>query len=145
MQCAFRHVWPVMRSKNLRLREKVDGFLLLNIYFVPIFAVLAWILGAALFLFQPLDWMKFLWIIVPISFYSSVGNFAPFFEVGIGAYLDGRNRICWLIPLLFFTFMLNMLICTKALLDLCISKITGKKHHTWVKTVHNGNGNNYIK
>ncbi len=144
MQCAFRHLWPVIRSKNLSLREKVDGFLLLNVYFVPIFAALAWILGAVLFLFQPLAWTNFVWMVVPISFYSSVGNFAPFFEVGIGAYLDGRNRICWLIPLLFLTFLLNVLICTTAFIDLCISKITGKKRHTWTKTVHNGNGNRHI-
>jgi cellulose synthase/poly-beta-1,6-N-acetylglucosamine synthase-like glycosyltransferase len=145
MQCAFRHLWLVIRSKNLRLREKVDGFLLLNVYFVPIFAALAWILGAVLFLLQPLAWTHFLWMAVPISFYSSVGNFAPFFEVGIGAYLDGRNRICWLIQLMLLTFMLNILICSKALGDLCFSKITGKKRHKWTKTVHNGNGNHYIK
>jgi cellulose synthase/poly-beta-1,6-N-acetylglucosamine synthase-like glycosyltransferase len=144
MQCAFRHLWAVIRSKNLRLREKVDGFLLLNVYFIPIFAALAWILGAALFLLQPLAWVNILWMTVPISFYSSVGNFAPFFEVGIGAYLDGRNRICWLIPLLLLTFLLNVLICTKAFLDLCLSKITGKKRHTWTKTVHNGNGIQHI-
>jgi phage gp36-like protein len=82
---------------------------------------------------------------VPISFYSSVGNFASFFEVGIDAYLDGRKRICWLIPLLLLTFMLNVLICTKAFVDLCFSKITGKKQHTWSKIVHNGNGNCHIK
>jgi cellulose synthase/poly-beta-1,6-N-acetylglucosamine synthase-like glycosyltransferase len=145
MQCAFRHLWAVMWSNNLQFREKVDGFLLLNIYFVPIFAVLAWFLGASMFLIQPMEWMNLLWMVVPISFYSSVGNFAPFFEVGIGAYLDGRNRICWLIPLLLLTFMFNVFICTKALIDLCIFKITGKKRHTWQKTVHNGNGNHYIK
>ena len=145
MQCAFRHLWPVIRSKNLRLKEKIDGFLLLNVYFVPIFAGLAWILGAALFLLQPLSWTKILWAAMPISFYSSVGNFAPFFEVGIGAYLDGRNRTYWLLPLLFLTFMFNMLICTKALIDLCFSKITGKKRHAWSKTIHNGNGNHYIE
>jgi cellulose synthase/poly-beta-1,6-N-acetylglucosamine synthase-like glycosyltransferase len=144
MQCAFKHLWPVIRSKNLRLREKVDGVLLLNVYFIPIFATLAWILGAILFLVQPFAFTNFLWMTVPISFYSSVGNFAPFFEVGIGAYLDGRNRICWLIPLLLLTFMLNVLICTKAFLDLCLSKITGKKRHTWTKTVHNGNGTQHI-
>ena len=144
MQCAFKHVWSVIRSKNLSLREKVDGFLLLNVYFVPIFAALAWILGAILFLFQPMAWMNVLWMAVPISFYSSVGNFAPFFEVGIGAYLDRRNRICWLIPLLLLTFLLNVLICTKAFVDLCFSKITGKKRHTWSKTVHNGNGTQHI-
>ena len=144
MQCAFRHLWPVVRSKKLSLREKVDGVLLLNVYFVPILATLAWILGATLFLLQPLAWMNFLWMVVPISFYSSVGNFAPFFEVGIGAYLDGRNRMCWLIPLLLLTSLLNVLICTKAFVDLCFSKITGKKRHKWSKTVHNGNGNHHI-
>ena len=144
MQCAFRHVWPVLRSKRMSLREKVDGFLLLNVYFVPIFAALAWILGAFLFLVEPMDLIDILWTFVPISFYSSVGNFAPFFEVGIGAYLDGRNRICWLIPLMFVTFMLNVLICTKAFLDPCFSKITGKRRHTWSKTDHSGNGSQHI-
>jgi len=31
-----------------------------------------------------------------------------------------------------------MLICTKALMDLCVSKVTGKKRHAWAKTLHNG-------
>ena len=144
MQCAFRHLWPLVKSKNLRLREKVDGFLLLNVYFVPILVGLAWILGATLFLIQPSPWIEILWVAIPISVYSSVGNFAPFFEVGIGAYLDGRKRIYWLIPLLFLTFVFNMLICTKALMDLCISKITGRRQHAWVKTLHNGRGNRYL-
>ncbi len=140
MQCAFRHLWPIIKTKNLRLREKIDGFLLLNVYFVPILAGLAWILGAALFLVQPLSWTNILWATIPISFYSSMGNFAPFFEVGIGAYLDGRDRTYWLIPLLLLTFMLNMFICTKALIDLFIAKITGKKHQAWSKTIHTGRG-----
>ena len=138
MQCAFRHLFPIIRTKKLRFREKVDAFLLLNVYFVPIFACLAWFLGAALFLVQPLSWANVLWASIPISFYSSVGNFAPFFEVDIGAYLDGRDRTYWLIPLLLLTFLLNMLICTRALIDLLISKVTGKKHHSWSKTVHTG-------
>jgi hypothetical protein len=67
-----------------------------------------------------------------------MGNFSPFFEVGIGAYMDERTRICWLIPLLFLTFIVNVLICTKALIDLSFCKITRKKKHKWSKTVHNG-------
>jgi len=145
MQCAFRHLWPLMKSRNLRLREKIDGFLLLNVYFVPILVGLAWILGAMLCLFHLSPWITgVLWFSVPISVYSSVGNFAPFFEVGIGAYLDGRTRIYWLIPLLLLTFLFNMLICTKALIDLCLSKVAGKKHHPWAKTLHNGRGNCYF-
>ncbi|WGM89324.1 MAG: glycosyltransferase family 2 protein [Candidatus Bathyarchaeota archaeon] len=139
MQCAFRYVRAVLRSKNLSFCQKVDGFLLLNIYFLPLLSVLAWILGALLFFFYPLEHLKLLWMVVPLSFYSSVGNFAPFFEVGIGAYLDGRDRICWLIPLLFITFMFNVLICTKSFIDICIGKLSGKKSHAWKKTVHKGN------
>jgi len=145
MQCAFKHLWPLVKSRNLRLREKIDGFFLLNVYFVPILVGLAWVLGAILFLIHPFPGIRVLWVSVPISVYSAVGNFAPFFEVGIGAYLDGRVRIYWLIPLLFLTFMFNMLICTKALIDLCVSKISGKRQHSWTKTLHNGRGNSYIK
>ncbi|MCW4034241.1 MAG: glycosyltransferase family 2 protein [Candidatus Bathyarchaeota archaeon] len=144
MQCAFKHLLPILRSNKLRLRQKVDGCLLLNIYFVPIFAGLAWLIGALLFLFQPVGWTEILWASMPVAFYSSVGNFAPFFEVGIGAYLDGRNRTYWLIPLMCITFVINMLICSKAFVELCFSKITGKKRHSWSKTVHNGNGNKFI-
>ena len=139
MQCAFRHMKAVLKSNNLSWRQKVDGFLLLNIYFLPLLAVMAWILGAFLFFFYPTEHLKLLWMVAPLSFYSSVGNFAPFFEVGIGAYLDGRDRICWLIPLLFLTFAFNVLICSKAFFDLCVGKILGKKGLAWDKTVHNGN------
>ena len=138
MQCAFKHLFPLIRSKNLSLREKIDGLLLLNIYFVPILVALAWILGVLLFFVQTEPWFPFFWFVVPIFAYSSTGNFAPFFEVGIGAYLDERTRICWLIPLLLLTFIVNVLICTKALFDLSFCKITRKKKHKWSKTVHNG-------
>jgi len=81
---------------------------------------------------------------VPVSFYSLVGNFAPFFEVSVGAYLDGRRRIQWLMPLLLFVHFYNVLICTKALLDLSAAKILGKKQMDWAKTRHIGDGNSYI-
>jgi Kef-type K+ transport system membrane component KefB len=79
-----------------------------------------------------------------VSFYSVVGNFAPFFEISIGAYLDGRTRIQWLIPLLLFAYSYNILICTKALLDLFAAKMLRKSQSDWAKTRHLGNGNSYI-
>jgi len=144
MQCAFKHLWPLIRSRNLRLREKVDGFLILNVYFVPILVGLAWILGATLFFAQPPQWTTLFWASLSISLYSATGNSAPFFEVAIGAYLDRRERIYWLIPLLLLSFLYNMLICSKALLDLCMSRAVGSKRSTWEKTLHSGTGNNYV-
>jgi len=144
MQCAFKHLWPLIRSRNLRLREKIDGFLLLNVYFVPILVGLAWILGSVLCFTQPPQWMTFFWAFLPLSVYSAVGNFAPFFEVAIGAYLDRRVRIYWLMPLLLLSFLYNVLVCSKALLDLCVYRVVGSRRLTWRKTLHSGKGNNYI-
>jgi cellulose synthase/poly-beta-1,6-N-acetylglucosamine synthase-like glycosyltransferase len=144
MQAAFKHLWPLMRSQNLSLREKIDGFLLLNIYFMPLLVVLAWFLGAVSYLIQSLGSATFYWFLPSIFIFSSIGNFAPFFEIGIGAYLDGRERICQLIPLLPVAFLFNVVICTKAFFDLCISKLVGNDHYKWAKTFHNGNGNNFI-
>jgi cellulose synthase/poly-beta-1,6-N-acetylglucosamine synthase-like glycosyltransferase len=144
MQCAFKHSLNVLTSKNLRLKEKIDGLLLLNVYFMPVLVLYSWIVGIALFCLRSSLWFGMFWTFAPISIYSFVGNFAPFFEVGIGAYLDGRTRAQWLIPLLIFTFLYNIPICTKALTDLLLSKIKRKNSNHWTKTAHSGNGNTYI-
>ena len=132
IQCAFRHVFPILKSKHLTRREKIDGFLLLNVYFLPILLFAGWILGAFLFFFARSPLIAFLWASIIFSMYSAVGNFAPFFEVGVGVYLDGRKRLALFIPLLLVTFLLNILICTKAFFNV------RKKHHVWHKTEHNG-------
>jgi cellulose synthase/poly-beta-1,6-N-acetylglucosamine synthase-like glycosyltransferase len=144
MQCAFKHLLPFAKCGNLSVREKLDGVLLLNIYFIPLFVLLAWIVGVALYFTNPAVWFLSLWALVPLSLYSAVGNFAPFFEIGIGAYLDNRTRIYWLIPLLFITFFINIAICTKVFLELCVSKMGGRKQLEWKRTSHNGYGNHYI-
>jgi len=138
MQCFFKHLVPLLRSGNLQFREKLDGLLLLNVYFVPVLVGLSWLLGAIIFFLLPTTWLEPIGTLLPIFVYSSVGNFALFFEVGVGTYLDKRMRISWLIPLLLFSYVLNTLICTKALLDLAFSKIVGKNEHKWAKTDHNG-------
>ena len=144
MQYAFKHSFKVIKSSNLRLREKVDGLLLLNVYFMPVWILLSWIISVPLFFLKSSQWFSMLWTSIPISLYSFVGNFAPFFEVGIGAYLDGRTRAQWLTPLLILTFLYNIPICTKALADLFISKLFRKNDNHWAKTSHSGNGNSYI-
>jgi len=140
MQCAFKHSWKVLTSRNLTISEKIDGFLLLNVYFMPIVVLLSFLLGISLVFLGSSSLVGALWLFLPLSLYSFVGNFAPFFEVGIGAYLDGRTRIQWLLPLLFFTFFYNTFICTKALFDLLVSKVLRKNHLVWAKTSHRGSG-----
>jgi hypothetical protein len=143
MQCFFKHALNVLRSKNLNIKEKIDGLLLLNVYFMPIIAIASLIVGLPL-IFYGFTLVNVFWLWVPICFYSFVGNFAPFFEVGVGVHLDGRTRTQWLIPLLIVTFFYNFPICVRALFEVLFSKITGKSKNVWLKTPHSGNGNHYI-
>ena len=53
MQCAFKHLWPLLKSRKLQWREKLDGFFLLNVYFVPLLVGLAWIIGLVSYFTQP--------------------------------------------------------------------------------------------
>ena len=138
MQCFFKHFIPFLKSRNLTLWEKVDGLLILGMYFVPILIGLSWILGAMIFFIYPVDWFNSVWALIPLLTYSSAGNLASFFEVGAGIYLDRRVRTSWIIPVLLLAFAVNVLVCSKALFDLVISKITGRKAHEWAKTVHTG-------
>jgi len=144
MQTAFKHTYNLLKNDKLSLKEKVDGFLLLNVYFVPLLVLVAWILGGLLFFFSGDMGFGFPLAVLTISVYSAVGNFAPFFEVGIGVYLDKRTRAYWLIPLFLFVFLYNLLICTKAFMDLVLTKMLRKGRAVWCKTRHSGNGNHYI-
>lgn len=146
MQCCFKHSLKVFTSKNLSLLAKIDGLLLLNVYFMPLIVLLSLIVGIPLLMNQTssLPFINALWFVVPITFYSFVGNFAPFFEVGIGAYLDGRKQIQWLTPLLLVAFLYNIPICVKAFVDTLGSKLFTQSHATWDKTEHLGKGSVYL-
>jgi len=144
MQVCFKHTLGVLKSKKLSLKEKVDGLLLLYVYFMPVLALLSFIVGVSLLVVGSSMLVGVLWFSVAVSFYSFVGNFAPFFEVGIGAYLDGRTRIQWLAPLLLFAFLYNIAICSKAFLDVVAEKVLGRSQNDWAKTTHSGSGNGYI-
>ena len=150
MQCFFKHFWGVLKSKNLTVKEKIDGLMLLSVYFMPILALFSLIVGLILIFSSPAQLTSstsleipdiVLWSTIPISLYSFVGNFAPFFEVGVGLYLDGRSRTQWLIPLLLFTFFFNIPLCLKAFFDVITSKSSGRNNNVWVKTTHSGKGN----
>jgi cellulose synthase/poly-beta-1,6-N-acetylglucosamine synthase-like glycosyltransferase len=143
MQVCLKYWHRVLRSKHLTFRQKVDGMLLLNVYFMPLLTLVSLAIGAYLIVTGSII-SGALWMVAPTSVYSFVGNYAPFFEIGVGAYLDGRRQIQWLTPLLIFSFVLNTLICGKAFLSLIVDKALGRKS-LWVKTEHLGTANTYIK
>ena len=137
MQCALKHLIPVIKSRKLSLKQKIDAIFLLNVYFVPILMAIAWIIGGILVFNGPSIFDIALWSPIPFLTYASVGNFAPFFEIGMGMYADRRAKACKILPLLFPMFLYNVVICSFALIKLCVCKLLGKKIG-WDKTLHLG-------
>ncbi len=136
MQCAFKHLKSVFKSRHLSPYEKIELTLLLCIYFMPILVLAGWIVGVLAYLYELKVTTPYILLLTTIT-YSTVGSFAPFFEVGTAAYLDRRRRILWLLPFLTFAFFLMAFCCTKALIDLLLTR---DGNHRWTHTLHNGNG-----
>ena len=144
MLCFFKHSWPVLKSNRLSVKQKIDGLMLLNVYFMPVIVFFSFLVGLFLIASGVTSFSGVFWALIAVSFYSFVGNFAPFFEVGVGLYLDGRKRAQWLIPLSAVTFIYNIPLCGLAFLDVVWGKITKKGVPVWAKTVHSGNGAHFV-
>jgi len=137
MQCFFKHFLPLIMSENLTFRERLDGLLLLSIYFVPVLVGLGWIFGGlCLFFGYGLGAGNAALILTLIYFVS--GNIAPLSEIIVGAILEKRLRLCKYLPFLFLAFILNVFICTKAIIEILFWRLRGKSRLKWDKTVHKG-------
>ncbi|MEM2888485.1 MAG: glycosyltransferase family 2 protein [Candidatus Bathyarchaeia archaeon] len=138
MQCAMKHLKNIIKAPYLSKYEKAELSLLLCIYFLPVLVLAAWAIGLSFYLLVKIAPENY-FIVLSTFTYSTVGNFAPFFEVGTAAYLDKRSRILWLLPALNIAFIIMAFCCSKALVDLLLTR---DGNHKWNRTIHNGNGYN---
>lgn len=140
MQCAFAHLLPLLRSKRMSLKEKVDGLMLLCVYFMPILVMLSLFSSVVLFLVRPSTLLPY-WLALVISvFFTLSGHIAPILEVVAGVVCDRRKRLILYTPLLLIAYGINIAVCCTAFLGLIYAKLAGRKVNHWNKTVHNGNG-----
>jgi len=137
MQCFFKHFSPLIRSRNLTFREKLDGLLLLSIYFVPILVGLGWLLEFLCFLLGYGLFAGRTALLLTLIYFVS-GNLAPLSEIIVGVILEKRLDLLRYVPLLFVAFTLNVFICTKAFIEILVWKMRGKACLKWDKTVHKG-------
>jgi len=145
MQCALKHLKNVIKAKHLSIYEKAEISLLLCIYFMPIMVLAAWLVGVGAYLTREAPFFaangRYYFFILSVFTYSTVGNFAPFFEVGSGAYLDDRKYILWLLPALSFAFFIMAFCSTKAAIDLLLVR---ERKDKWIHTFHNGKVHNNL-
>ena len=91
--------------------------------------------GAVVAAFQPLAGI----IILAVTTYSTLGNFAIFFEVAAAAYLDGSRERIRLLPFVLPAFLISLATVTRSALA-AIFQGRPKEEVLWHKTEHNNRG-----
>ncbi|MCF7815075.1 MAG: glycosyltransferase family 2 protein [Candidatus Cloacimonetes bacterium] len=132
-QVFFKSFFKMMKSKYLRPIEKLDGMLLLTIYFIPLLLLVGIFDSIALFFLGEMNLFSSVFIFVLVSAYSSFGNAAPFFQIGSGILLDGGHMRVRLLPLLMFNFTFYLWFISKgaflAIIDTIFQRVP-----EWQKT-----------
>jgi cellulose synthase/poly-beta-1,6-N-acetylglucosamine synthase-like glycosyltransferase len=149
-QSLVRYWWPLLkRPAHVRRRTVVDGLLLLGVFAVGPLLLLGWVLAITLY-YLGIQISGGLLAILGVAMYSTLGNFAAFFEVAAGARLDGSRRRIRLLPFLIVGFLVSLVSVSWA--TVAQMATFWRSHDRWEKTERhrtastelpsgNGNGN----
>jgi cellulose synthase/poly-beta-1,6-N-acetylglucosamine synthase-like glycosyltransferase len=132
-QVMLRRLTKFLGSRYLTRREKWDGFLLLSIYTVPFLLLTGIVDSVALFFMGRMQLLPTALMILFVAGYNSFGNFAPFYQVGTAALLDGTSHRIRLLPMLMFYFLLNIWVTTVGLFDSLVDVLI-RREPEWQKT-----------
>jgi hypothetical protein len=74
-------------------------------------------------------------VILAVTSYSTLGNFAVFYEIAAAAYLDGSRQRLRLLPLILLGFLVSLVAVTHATVTLGLFR-RGNGDLLWHKTEH---------
>jgi cellulose synthase/poly-beta-1,6-N-acetylglucosamine synthase-like glycosyltransferase len=111
-QVMVRYSAALLRCSHVSLRERLDGILLLGVYMMAPVLLLGWLLAVALFYTGAELWGSM--AVLGLAAFTTLGNFAAFYEIAAAVRLDGsRERIC-LLPLTLLGFTVSMVSVCRA-------------------------------
>jgi cellulose synthase/poly-beta-1,6-N-acetylglucosamine synthase-like glycosyltransferase len=121
------------RPAHVPWLQATDGALLLGVFAVGPILLLGWLLALTLYYlgYQPSTSVL---VVLLVSAFSTLGNFAAFFEVATATRLDGsRNRVR-LLPFLFFGFLVSLMAVSQETLLQFVGGGLGMRRRRWDKT-----------
>lgn len=133
------------RPSHVSVAQMLDGALLLGVFAVAPLLLVGWVLAVTVYYlgYQPA------WGVIgllAVSGFSTLGNFAAFFEVAAATRLDGSRERVRLLPFMFFGFLVSLMAVSqesfKQLLTLRHSKrvVWHKTERYRAENGENGNG-----
>lgn len=116
-QAMLAYVGAMLRNRaSLPPRQVLDGVLLLGVFVVPLILIAGWIITLALFyLGAPPSWGPL--AVLAVSSFSTVGNFAAFFQVAAASRLDGSRERIRMLPFLLLGFLVSTVSVARATLS----------------------------
>lgn len=129
----FRYLFPVIFSRHMSFREKLDGIMLLIVYMVPFLFLASMFDSIFLFFIGEMNVFVGWWAIFFLGAYNSYGNFAPFYEIATALMVDGIKKDVMLLPLITFNFYFYLWNISLGFLDAVADLIT-RRDVRWAKT-----------
>ena len=130
-QAMVRYSGAIWRQPGLTLRERVDGFLLLGVYLMGPVLLLGW--GLAVWLFYSGAEINSQIAVLALAGFTTLGNFAAFFEIAAAAQLDHSRTRVRLLPLTFLGFTVSLISVSRAAFQQVVDPIL-RKELVWDKT-----------
>lgn len=134
-QTMARYLGPLLRNRRTGFWEKVDGALLLGVYMMSPIMLVGWTIAMVLWYLG--ENRPGLVIILAVASYSTIGNFATFFEVAAATHLDGTRERARLIPFILLGFLVTILSVTRGTLSQLLPQHPDRALR-WHKTERNG-------
>ena len=134
-QALVRHGPKLFRSRVVSRGEKLDGLLLLAVYAVAPLVVLGWVLAMALYFLNALPFSGRILIAYALLAYSTLGNFAAFFEIAAAVRLDRHRARIRLLPFNILGFLTSVVGISQATLNQAVFDRFSKQGLRWDKTV----------
>lgn len=132
-QALRAHAWPLFFDRRASWRERWDGLLLLNVYLASPILLVGWLLGITLWYLG--ETRPGLIVILAVTSYSTLGNFATFFEVTAAAYLDGTRERIRLLPFVMLGFLTSLFAISGSTLRQLLPNLR-RGEVRWHKTEH---------
>lgn len=130
-EAMVRYAGALTRRRNVSMLERLDGILLLGVYLMAPVLLFGWLL--AMVLFYTGAEIGGGVAILALAAFTTLGNFAAFYEIAAAARLDGSRLRIRLLPLTLFGFTVSVISVSRAAWQQVWSAIAGQEM-VWHKT-----------
>src|SRR5229473_1015835 len=123
-QAMVHYARALSRCRHVSRLERLDGLLLLGVYFMAPVLLLGWLVAGALF-YSGVEIGGGV-AVLALAAFTTLGNFAAFYEIAAAARLDGsRGRIC-LLPFTLLGFTVSLVSVSRATWQQIVESLTAR-------------------